>query len=197
MRGAAALGFGVILFGGVVGYWPDPVVLPKVAPAPAAEVRDLALAALEEADAEVLAQLATAEDPEAPAAVAWVVLNRAGCRPPGLSGCRAPVLEVVRARRQFGTSLRGVWRAAWSPRGESSVRARAVVSAVLQGLVADPTDGATCFHRVGTWVPPWAPARGRWKVLGSHAFYRPQKRTVVKSVRKGSTNRPPQPIMGV
>ena len=51
-----------------------------MAPAPAGEVTpDAALAELE-ADAEVLSQLAAAEDPRAVSAVVWVVLNRGGCR---------------------------------------------------------------------------------------------------------------------
>jgi spore germination cell wall hydrolase CwlJ-like protein len=123
-----------------------------------------------EVDAALLAQLAQAEDPRAVAAVVWVVLNRAGCEVAPLR-CRRPVLSVVTSGRAFGTVRAGRWRASWNLRGRASARVEAEVMAVLHGRVADPTAGATHFHRVGTWVPPWAPAPSRWRVLGSHAFY--------------------------
>lgn len=151
---------------------PREEALPVPAPAPArAETVPGAADHQEEADARVLGQLAAGEDPEAAAAVTWVVLNRAGCSVRPLR-CRVPVLEVVRARRQFGTRKGHRWLAAWSIRRDVPDPVAAEVAAVLSGERLDPTGGATHFHRVGTWVPPYAPPPGRWFRSGSHAFYR-------------------------
>jgi spore germination cell wall hydrolase CwlJ-like protein len=133
-----------------------------------------------EADAFLLAQLATGEDPRAGAAVAWVALNRSGCRVAPLR-CREPLLRTVSAHRQFGTVRRGVWHPAWTPSSPARSDVQREVWRVLLGAVPDPTGGATHFHRLGTWTPPWAPSRRAWRVHGSHAFYRPPQRTVVKS----------------
>ena len=133
-----------------------------------------ALAALREADTHLLAQLATAEDPRAAVAVTWVVLNRAGCRVAPLR-CRVPLLQEVTRPRAFGTFLRGRWSPAWWPDGEVAPHVAMQVRAVLLGAFPDPTEGALCFHRVGTWVPPWAPPVREWRLFGAHAFYRSRR----------------------
>lgn len=70
----------------------------------------------------------------------------------------------------------GRWLPAWTPRRPAAASVVAEVRRVLQGLVPDPTSGATHFHRVGTWVPPWAPGPARRRTFGSHEFYRPFER---------------------
>lgn len=148
------------------------------APAPATRLRIFVPAmpsadrALLEADAQLLAELAVAEDPLAVAAVTWVVVNRS-------RASSRPLLAEVVAHRQFGTRIRGRWFASW-PRTSRWRKAHAlkvaaaleVVRLVLGGQLPDPTGGATAFHRLGTWTPPWAPGPTRWKVLGRHSFYR-------------------------
>lgn len=160
--------------------------LPPVAARPDVPARVDAGAAELEADAFLLAQLATGEDPRAPVAVAWVALNRAGCQVAPLR-CRVPLLQIVSARRQFGTIKGGAWYPAWTPGSFARTDVQAEVWKVLRGAAPDPTGGATHFHRVGTWTPPWAPARRSWRVYGSHAFYRPG---VVKSPFKRWTKAP-------
>jgi spore germination cell wall hydrolase CwlJ-like protein len=147
---------------------------------------DRAIAAEVEADARLLSQLALAEDPRAVAAVVWVVLNRGGCRV-GPLRCRRPVLAVVTSGRAFGTVQAGRWRASWDLDGATVARVDEEVRAVLVGARPDPTGGATHFHRVGTWVPPWAPAPARWRVLGSHAFYKESRPAGTK--KKSRLNR--------
>jgi hypothetical protein len=112
------------------------------------------------ADARLIAEVIVGEDPRAPHAVAWVVLNRARER-------RQTILEVVSARRQFhGWWLGRRWHAGSVRVAELSARE------VLRGHVPDPTRGATHFHRVGSSTPAWAPAPGKWRRVGSHYFYR-------------------------
>lgn len=145
--------------------------LPTPAPSPAREEPSAALAAELEADAYLLAQVATGEDPKAAAAVTWVVLNRAGCQVAPLR-CRVPVLQEVKKHRAFGTMKGGRWHPAWTPGRSAHVRVLAEVVAVLDGRIPDPTRGATHFHRVGTWTPPWAPPSRFWTRHGSHSFYK-------------------------
>lgn len=161
---------------------PPPVVPPFPVTVPALEPPD-PVAALVEMDADILAGVATAEDPHAAAAVAWVVLNRAGCRflesapAPGYS-CVRPLLEVATARDGFGTvrvwagDSAPSWRPSWRPGRGATARAEAVALEILAGALPDPTGGATHFHRVGTWVPPWAPGPRARQRFGSHEFYK-------------------------
>ncbi len=164
----------------VLSIWPsagDP--LPEVSWPTARTTSDQALADELAADARLLSQLALAEDPRAVAAVVWVVLNRAGCQV-GPLRCRGSILREVTAGRAFGTVRAGRWRASWDLRGRTVDRVDSEVMAVLGGAVPDPTGGATHFHRVGTWVPPWAPSPRAWRILGSHAFYKEAHRVGTK-----------------
>ncbi len=132
------------------------------------------LQALAYADARLVAEVSVAEDPWAPEAVAWVVSNR-------MQAEGKTALQVVTARRQFGTRKRGRWYSSW-PRSSRWLRAHAylVQMAIWPAYVAlgrvgpDPTGGATHFHRLDTWTPPWAPPRGSWARHGRHWFYRLQ-----------------------
>lgn len=143
-------------------------------PAPELELID-PLELWREMDADLLADVALGEDPDAVAAVAWTVLNRAE-----LSG--RPLLEVIRRQQAYGSVIGGQFHPSWSRvpgrrwarfyPGEWR-RARAVALLVIQGRIPDPTGGATHFHRAGTWTPPWAPEPVEWVAIGAHAFYAP------------------------
>jgi spore germination cell wall hydrolase CwlJ-like protein len=80
----------------------------------------------------------------------------------------------------------GRWRPSWRPDGLAPTVAVAKVRAVILGFVSDPTGGAKCFHRAGTWVPPWAPNPKKWKLIGVHFFYK----------EKGLTRNPKHGKMG-
>lgn len=153
------------------------VELPPVAnPPAAAHVHQIAtpdpLDAWLEMDAEVLARIAAGEDPWAPEAVVWVVLNRAGCAigPDGYA-CERPLLDVVLERRQFGTMRGDRFISAWRPRRPVPGHAHEAAFRALLGHTPDPTGGATHFHRAGTWTPPWAPDPRQWRRFGRHFFY--------------------------
>lgn len=184
-----ALAFGLAAawsLGYVEAPLPEPRTPVTVAPLPGPEPPE-ALGALIEMDAALLGAVAKQEDAEAAEAIAWVVLNRAGCEigPKGYA-CARPFLTVVTEGRAFGTWLSGRWRPSWGRRWTHALdRAQLAqvegdVAAVLLGYVPDPTGGATHFHRLGTWVPPWAPAPSEWRTFGAHAFYRE------KPARRGS-----------
>jgi hypothetical protein len=133
-----------------------------------------ALAAQAQADALVLAVVAKSEDPDAAAAVMWTVLNRAR-----LAGT-TPL--AVACSGAYGTWRGGRRYESWTwdpgarwphPLDQAQLRRlQALALRVLAGQVPDPTGGATHFHRVGTWVPPWAPEPAAWVPQGQHAFYR-------------------------
>jgi hypothetical protein len=132
---------------------PDPDTLPPVySPGPRAAVPSVDQA-LRDADSRLVAEVILGEDPAAGVAVAWTVRNRG-----------RTVLETVTARRQYH---------GWRPRRWSrNLRlAQEEADAVLRGVVADPTRGATHFHRVGTPTPPWAPPPRAWRRFGRHWFY--------------------------
>lgn len=148
-----------------------------------------ALAALLEMDADILAGIAKGEDADAAVAIQWVVLNRAGCQflrdAPGPSySCVRPLLAVAIDNRAFGTMKRGRFIPSWWPGREwwhpadrlQLAEIEGTANAVLLGYVPDPTGGATHFHRLGTWTPPWAPTRRKWRIFGVHAFYQERAR---------------------
>jgi hypothetical protein len=120
---------------------------------------------LREMDADVLAAVAKVEDPEAGAAVMWTVLNRA-------HSSRTSVLEEASRPGAYGPWLGRRWRHPLDRAQLATLRALAL--RVLAGLVPDPTDGSTHFHRACTPSPPWASRR--WRDFGSHHFYK-EKRT--------------------
>jgi len=157
---------------------PTPVVLPAVA-RPAIFEPDTTLQlpnvldAAFEMDASLLATVARAEDPRAPTAVMWVVLNRAAKYHDG------DIYAAVMTGESFGT-LR-VWEegqpAEWRrirlkwPHNHRQIQLEGLAYRVLLGFVDDPTGGATHFHRMGTWEPPWAPPLAQRQIFGSHYFY--------------------------
>jgi len=124
-----------------------------------------------EMDAGLLAAVARAEDPEAPTAVMWVVRNRARAWHKG------SIAKAVFDSESFGTRKNGVWvpiRTYW-PRNSRMIQLEGIAFQVLMGQRKDPTGGATNFHRVGTWEPPWAPPLPMRRVFGSHYFYKAYK----------------------
>lgn len=158
-----------------IGYVPGPLPTPAtpvaVAAVPGPTIVDAHEAQLED-DARRLADVAMGEDRDAAVAVMWVVLNRAGGR---------PVLEAVTEGRAFGSMIRGRFHPSWSldpydrwrhPMSVAEMhRLEGVAQAILLGYIPDPTGGATHFHRIGTWTPPWAPTRDEWTRHGVHVFY--------------------------
>jgi spore germination cell wall hydrolase CwlJ-like protein len=129
-----------------------------------------------EMNATLLAAVARAEDPNAPAAVMWVVRNRAR------AWHRNDLFRAVFDGESFGTrkKLGGAWepiRTNW-PRNARMIQLESLAIQVLLGKRKDPTGGATNFHRVGTWEPPWAPPLNMRKVFGSHYFYKAYKPNV-------------------
>ncbi len=160
-----------------------PAPLPPVHPTAPIVVPSLggldAWGAQREMDADVLAELAMAEDPHAGAAVMWTVLNRAG-----RSG--AVILEVVTEPGQYGTrrvwpgEAQPRWRPAWTPRATRRWsnaldarmlwRLRLLAHGILLGRIPDPTGGATHFNAVGSPLPGWVPEE--ISRLGRSLFYR-------------------------
>lgn len=142
--------------------------LPPV-PQPSISVPTLAFDALHSLtamDADLLTAVAISEDYAAAAAVMHVVVNRA-------KRCGCSILEVVAEREQFHGWVRGEdprqrWGAAWEP---ARRRYRGLADAVLSGALADPTQGATHFHAVGSWTPTWAPEETAWVEVGRTYFY--------------------------
>lgn len=124
--------------------------------------------AMFEMDARLLASVARAEDPNAPTAVMWVVINRANKYHNG------NLWHAVTSGEAFGTRKNGRWepiKLTW-PRNARMDQLESRATMILLGKVKDPTGGATHFHRVGTWEPPWAPPLPRRSTFGSHYFYR-------------------------
>jgi hypothetical protein len=123
-------------------------------------------------DGLVLAGVALGEDRDAAVAVMWTVLNRAKGR---------PIIEAITEGHAYGTMKGGEFLPSWSldpyrrwshPLSHAELRRlEGVAQAVLLGYIKDPTGGATNFHRVGTWTPPWAPSRDEWEQYGRHVFY--------------------------
>jgi hypothetical protein len=158
-----------------IGYVPSP--LPDirtpvtVAAIPSPAVTDAEIAQFNE-DVRWLADVAMGEDRDAAVAVMWVVLNRAKGR---------PILEAVTEGRSFGSMIGGQFHPSWrlDPYGRwrhplsiaEFHRLEGVATAILLGYIPDPTGGATHFHRIGTWTPPWAPRRDEWEQHGVHMFY--------------------------
>jgi hypothetical protein len=124
-------------------------------------------------DADLLANMARGEDPNAIDAVTWVALNRAGCEflEDSKYDCDRPILEVVTEGRAFGTMKNGRFIPSWT-RDWNDPEVEGRVYVILYGLMPDPTGGSTHFHRIGTWTPTWAPPAREWQRFGSHAFYR-------------------------
>ena len=162
------------LFALVALAWPAaplPSTMAKITPT-AMVAQDPAVLWIE-MDVDLLADVAMGEDPEALAAVMWVVLNRR-------RGAE-PLETTIRRGRAFGTMKDGRFRPAWHrapghrwARFYPGAWAEAQETAwdVLLGLRSDPTGGADHFHRRGTWRPPWAPTDVSWVLVGSHHFYR-------------------------
>lgn len=175
---ALALAASFAVWGGYVPErLPEPTTPVWVAPRPGPTPPE-ALDALVEMDAALLAAVAKQEDAQAAEAVAWVVLNRAGCTftPEGYV-CSRSFVEVIQEGRAFGTWLGPRWVPSWGrtwshPLDRAQLaEVEGEVEAVLRGFVPDPTQGSNHFHRKGTQTPRWAPAQEKWRLLGSHYFY--------------------------
>ena len=141
---------------------------------------DLGIAWLE-MDADVLADVALGEDPNALAAVMWTVINRQRSSTLWDSTPYEPLIEqVVQSGHAYGTMKRGRFipagsqapKSRWKHRRMAWEFAQTMAWDVLLGLQPDPTGGATHFHRRGTWTPSWAPERAQWIRRGAHEFYR-------------------------
>jgi hypothetical protein len=156
---------------------PDVKNIHKVSsPIQAREVH--ALDATFEMDVSLLATVALAEDMKAPTAVMWVVRNRAR------AWHRGSLLAAVTFGESFGT--RKVWipgqPSEWRPidlKGFPNHPLRKsfenTATLILLNRLKDPTGGATNFHRIGSWDPPWAPELSNRRIFGSHYFYRAVK----------------------
>ncbi len=125
-----------------------------------------------EMDADLLADVAMGEDPDALAAIMHVVLNR--------RQGDEPLEYTIQNGRAFGTRRAGRFYPAWSRTPGARwarfypgqwANAQGVAWRVLLGLQGDPTGGADHFHRRGTWTPSWAPQDSTWVLVGSHFFY--------------------------
>lgn len=106
-------------------------------------------------------------------AVAWVILNRARRGPPRF---QATISEVCKAPYQF---------TCWSKNDPNSkvcaavhegdpsfLLALNVATAVLGGMVPDPTRGSDHYHTVSmNPYPSWASKMQLQAVIGSHRFY--------------------------
>jgi N-acetylmuramoyl-L-alanine amidase len=125
---------------------------------------------------------ARGESEEGQAAVAWVMRNR-------VRAARAFIARQGRAHPLFGDgTLAGACRAprqfsAWNPGDANAAkllrvgfddaafcRAFAVACRVWGGLIADPTDGATHYHRHDI-EPVWAKGMKPTALIGAHMFY--------------------------
>ncbi len=125
---------------------------------------------------------ARGESEEGQLAVGWVIRNR-------VSAAQAFIARTGRAHPLFGDgTLVGACRAprqfsAWNPGDANAAKLRevgfgdaaycrafAVAAQVWGGLVADPTDGATHYHRSDI-EPVWAKSMQPRALIGAHMFY--------------------------
>lgn len=145
---------------------PPPALRSEPAPAPVAELRYSAEVGEAEMDINLLADVAMAEDPSAGVAVMWTIINRS--RESGRS-----YLDVVSDGEYHGYQTVDSWRRWRHPLDRAEViRLRETARLILLGLVPDPTRGATHFHALGTWLPPWAPGPRARVDVGASTFYR-------------------------
>jgi len=102
--------------------------------------------------------------PQSRAAVAHVVLNRAGDDEFPDTPC-----DVVQDGCQFSYQCDG--KPERLTEAEDRAKALATARAVLEGAMPDPTNGALFFHseRID---PGWFATRDRTATLGGHIFYR-------------------------
>jgi N-acetylmuramoyl-L-alanine amidase len=125
---------------------------------------------------------ARGESEEGQAAVAWVMRNR-------VMAARAFIARQKRAHPLYGDgTLTGACRAprqfsAWNVEDVNRAkllqtdfqntdycRAFAIACEVWGGLMADPTSGATHYHRSDI-EPKWAKAMQATALIGAHMFY--------------------------
>jgi len=170
MGGVLKLLSSAFVIGSMLGTWAAwQAALPTAAPVPIAALIPIlpsATLAQQSMDAELLAAVALSEDPDAAVAVMHVVLNRART-------CNKTVLEIVATPEQFhgwgrGLDPRRGWQDGWSRGRLQSLEGLAW--RVMRGEVPDPTRGATHFHAIGSWEPPWAEGR-QMVALGRTYFY--------------------------
>lgn len=112
------------------------------------------------------------ESLEGQQAVAWVIRTRASWEPVAWWG--RTVAEVCLKPRQFTC-----WNLDCPERSklinletddQEYLSLRAIVRAVMDGDVADPTRGATHYHRVES-PASWAEGHEPTVIIGRHAFY--------------------------
>lgn len=128
---------------------------------------------------------ARGEPTEGQVAVAWVIRNRAerGRFAGRLFGQEGAVAFVCLAPWQFSC-----WNEGDPNRTKLLVLAEdqfvdqlAIASNVLDGLVADPTNGADHYHTIEppawaqAWPPDWAPTMRETARFGGHVFYDSRK----------------------
>jgi len=109
-------------------------------------------------------------------AVAWVIVNRARRGPPRFP---ATISEVCKQRWQFtcwnATDPNSRLCAAVDESTPSFLLALNVATAVLGGMVEDPTKGADHYHTIGMKTyPDWASKMQLQTVIGKHRFYSEQ-----------------------
>lgn len=121
-----------------------------------------------EMDAKILASVAKGEDPFAPIAVMWTILNRS-------SAWDKPIFVIVDRGSYHGWELHPKKR--WTNAADEAQfkELQIIAEEVLIGRFPDPTGGATHFHREGTAAPIWAPPPGKWRKFGRHFFYKERK----------------------
>lgn len=132
------------------------------------------------ADVDILARTvygeARGESIDGAVAVAWVVANRVKA---GIRG--STVREVCLAPAQFSAWNRddpNLVRIACASIDPAFERACAIATAVLAGILPDPTGAATDYHTIAkpagasAWPPSWAAAYIPTVRIGAHQFYR-------------------------
>lgn len=105
-------------------------------------------------------------------AIAWVIRTRASWEPVAWWG--RTVAEVVLKPKQFTCwNFDCVERPkliALEADDQEYLSLRAVVKAVMDGDVPDPTGGATHYERIGAGAR-WAEGKQISAIIGKHAFY--------------------------
>ena len=115
---------------------------------------------------------ARSDGAEGMVAVTWVALNRA------MSGDRrwprdpcAVVYQGGVARNQCQFSWHCDGKSDVVPKDQPGIASKNLSLWILEGKIAYPTHGATCYHRTDVY-PSWAKKLVPTAVIGVHLFYR-------------------------